>query len=201
MLEHNDESIEWVRRDGLYHGSRRVRAKQESGKWFLSPDETDLIKALGTSSFSEDANRADLKSRFGLIIKTEIGPVIRKEVKYEMVDLWGEQSRPHYPKKYEKLTNYFSNKEALWFTPLIVIFFHAIINYKVMSAFSSKLRGWFVAIEFILLMLVMLFFKNGMVFFEGNFANNIFFIWLSFPLALSMLAVALSEKAPEIRHY
>jgi hypothetical protein len=61
-------------RPGLYHGNRRVRAKITRGKWLIAPDETDLISALSTDSFSDEVNHVDLRNRFGLKIINELAP-------------------------------------------------------------------------------------------------------------------------------
>ena len=201
MKDHDDETIEWVNRDGLYHGSRRVRAKQELGKWFLSPDEIDLIKALGSSSFSEKVNKADLKSRFGLRIKDEIGPAVLKENKYEMRDQWGERSRPYYPKKYEYLTAYFPPKFEWWLFPLFIIFFHFIITAKIMSALPSKYQQWFVGVKALCLCFIGIGLKNTQEIwiFENVIVNLIFYIWLFSPMCVSLLILCLTEEAPRIR--
>ena len=61
---------------GLYHGERRVRAKDDDySGWVIRDDEVDLISAIGRKTVKGNANPVDLKNKWGLKERKEYAPV------------------------------------------------------------------------------------------------------------------------------
>lgn len=120
-----------VLRWGLYHGNRRVRAKDDFRTWRLCSDETDLIAALGRASIPSNANRIDLKKKYGLEERMELAPARTEIDKYGDVDIvrtdeWGEGASLSFAR--DPWWSRLFSRDSLWLWMLFVLAPHVYIS-------------------------------------------------------------------------
>lgn len=126
--------------NGLYHQSRRIRAKVVDDNWIISGDEQDLISAIGRNKFSTKINKVDLKKGYGLHVQRELAPVdvVISElgtISIERNDEWGQGAKPYVDTRslMEKMgVSSWGDMVAL------ILFAPAFIAEKIGDRFSSK---------------------------------------------------------------